>query len=120
LLSKKFYQYVPSLLDFLADSFDNVQPADLQIEIDNLSKFFLEVFQFREDIENDMEIDDNSKNDSLKDIVAVEESASKALVALVLKLSEVTFEPLYNRLYNWAANNPQYKQRNITFYRYEQ
>ncbi|EZA62705.1 HEAT repeat-containing protein [Ooceraea biroi] len=115
LLSKKFYQCIPSLMSVLAESFDNVQPADLKVEIDNLAKFFLEVLQFREDIENDMEGDD--ERDTLKDIVAVEESASKALVALVLKLSEATFKPLYDRLYDWAVSNPQYKQRNITFYR---
>jgi len=118
LLSKKFYQYIPSLMDLLAESFNNVQSTELKTEINNLAKFFLEVFQFREDVENDMKIDDG--NDILKDVVAAEESTSKALVTLVLKLSEVTFEPLYSKLYDWAANNPQHKQRNITFYRYEQ
>jgi len=105
-------------MDLLAESFNNVQSTELKTEINNLAKFFLEVFQFREDVENDMKIDDG--NDILKDVVAAEESTSKALVTLVLKLSEVTFEPLYSKLYDWAANNPQHKQRNITFYRYEQ
>ena len=78
----------------------------------------MKVLQFREDISNppdDMEIDKSEV--TLKDVVVVEESASKALVALVLKLSETTFRPLYYKLYDWAARNPQYKERNITFYR---
>lgn len=117
LLRKKSYRCIPSLMSVLSESFDNVQPADLKVEIDNLSKFFLEVLEFRENVENGMEDDD--ARDILRDIIAVEESAGKALVALVLKLSEATFKPLYDGLYNWAANNPQHKQRNITFYRYE-
>ncbi|KMQ94481.1 heat repeat-containing protein 1 [Lasius niger] len=119
LLTRKSYQCIPSLMNVLAESFESVQPADLKIEVDNLANFFLEVLQFREHIES---TDDNMKMDvdvevTLKDIVAVEESASKTVVALVLKLSEATFKPLYNKFYGWAANNAQHKQRNITFYR---
>lgn len=120
LLARKSYRCIPSLMNVLAESFESVQPADLKIEVDNLANFFLEVLQFREHLES---TDDNMKMDvdvevTLKDIVAVEESASKTVVALVLKLSEATFKPLYNKFYGWAANNAQHKQRNITFYRY--
>lgn len=98
-------------MNVLAESFDSVQPIDLKIEIDNLANFFLQVLQFRENVE-----DTEDTTTISKDIVAVEDSASKALVALVLKLSEATFKPLYNKLYGWAANDTQHKQRNITFY----
>ncbi|CAD1476631.1 unnamed protein product, partial [Heterotrigona itama] len=54
---------------------------------------------------------------TMNDVVIIEENASKALVALTLKLSETTFRPLYYKLYDWAARNPQHKQRSITFYR---
>lgn len=119
LLTRKSYQCIPSLMNVLAESFESVQPADLKVEVDNLASFFLEVLQFREHVES---TDDNMKMDedtevSSKDIVAVEESASKTVVALVLKLSEATFKPLYNKFYGWATNNMQHKQRNITFYR---
>lgn len=113
LLKNKSYQCIPSLMNVLAESFDSVQSADLKVEINNLANFFLQVLQFREDIE-----DTEDATAISKDIVAVEESASKALVALVLKLSEATFKPLYNKLYGWAANDTQHKQRNITFYTY--
>ncbi|XP_050461226.1 HEAT repeat-containing protein 1 [Cataglyphis hispanica] len=119
LLNKKSYQCIPSLMSVLAESFESVQPADLKMEVDNLANFFLEVLQFREHIGS---IDDNVKTEedikiTLKAIVAVEESASKTMVALVLKLSEATFKPLYNKFYGWAANDTQHKHRNITFYR---
>ncbi|XP_011632407.1 HEAT repeat-containing protein 1 [Pogonomyrmex barbatus] len=116
LLNDKSYKCIPSLMSVLAESFDSVQPADLKVEIDNLADFFLKVLQFRESLENDIGTDDNMEI-TLKDIVAVEESASKAFVSLVLKLSEVTFRPLYGKLYGWAANDTQHKHRNITFYR---
>lgn len=103
-------------MSVLAESFESVQPADLKIEIDNLANFFLEVLQFREYIEDT----DDKMDVKVKDIIAVEESASKTFVALVLKLSEATFRPLYNKFYGWAANDTQHKHRNITFYRYKQ
>lgn len=103
-------------MSVLAESFDSVPPTELKVEVDNLANFFLEVLQFRERIEDNMKTDDAQA----ENIIAVEESASKALVALVLKLSEVTFRPLYDKLYGWAVNDTQHKQRNITFYRYKQ
>lgn len=117
LLNKKSYKCIPSLMSVLAESFDNVQSTELKAEIDNLANFFLKVLEFRERIE-DTKTDDDAQV-TLKDIVAVEESAGKALVSLLLKLSEVTFRPLYDKLYGWAVNDTQHKQRNITFYRYE-
>ncbi|XP_003699510.1 HEAT repeat containing 1 homolog l(2)k09022 isoform X2 [Megachile rotundata] len=117
LLTKKTYKCIPALMTVLAESFNSVQPADLSTAIPDLGNFFLKVLQFREDISesDDMEVDGSEL--TMKDIMMVEESASKAIVALVLKLSEATFRPLYYKLYDWAARNPQFKLRSITFYR---
>nr|XP_034175529.1 HEAT repeat-containing protein 1 [Osmia lignaria]XP_034175531.1 HEAT repeat-containing protein 1 [Osmia lignaria]XP_034175532.1 HEAT repeat-containing protein 1 [Osmia lignaria] len=118
LLTKKTYQCIPALMTVLAESFSSVQSTDLAAAIPDLANFFLKVLQFREDIsssDDDMEVDGSEL--TMKDVVMVEESASKALVALVLKLSEATFRPLYYKLYDWAARNPQFKLRSITFYR---
>ncbi|OAD58590.1 HEAT repeat-containing protein 1 [Eufriesea mexicana] len=118
LLAKQAYQRIPALMSVLAESFSNVQPSDLSATIPDLGTFFLKVLQFREDIFNSddaMEIDESKL--TMDDVVIVEESASKSLVALVLKLSEATFRPFYYKFYDWAARNPQHKQRNITFYR---
>lgn len=120
LLKKKFYQRIPSLLSVFADSFENTPPAHLNEAISDLSQFFLQVLQFREDIEvngvnDEMAVDFGG---TTKDIVAVEESAGKALVTLVLKLSEVTFRPLYEDFYRWTEKDTTHTRRNITFYRY--
>ncbi|XP_078047491.1 HEAT repeat containing 1 homolog l(2)k09022 isoform X2 [Augochlora pura] len=117
LLGKRSYECVPALMTVLAESFNSVQPGELSAAIPDLGTFFLKVLQLREDLPSstdDMETDDEL---TLKDVVMIEESASKALVTLVLKLSEAMFRPLYYKLYDWAARNPQHKQRSITFYR---
>lgn len=104
-------------MSILAESFTKVQTLELSSAISDLIAFFLKVLQFREDVvisNEEMEVDGEV---TLTDVTNVEESASQALVSLVLKLSEATFRPLYYKLYDWAARNPQYKQRNITFYR---
>lgn len=120
LLAKKSYQRVPALMNVLVESFNSAPPNDINAAISDLGTFFLKVLQFREDIsstEDDIDID-NSELTMKDDVVIIEENASKALVALTLKLSETTFRPLYYKLYDWAARNPQHKQRNITFYRF--
>ncbi|XP_024935549.1 HEAT repeat-containing protein 1 isoform X2 [Cephus cinctus] len=118
-ISNKSYECVGPLMSVLAESFANIQPGDLNAAIQDLTTFFLKVLQFREDFakdEHSMEIDEEG-GDMSRDIKRIEECASKSLVALVLKLSEATFRPLYYKLYDWAARNPHQKQRNITFYR---
>jgi len=84
-------------MNMLAESFDNVPPKELKMEVDNLPNFFFEVLQFREIIKNDVKMNEDPQV-SLKDIVLIEESASKALH---LKLSEIIFRP-YDKLYEWA------------------
>ena len=84
----------------------------------NLITFFLNVLEFREQVAKSEEMEvDGEEVVLLSDIKVVEESASKAMVTLILELSEDAFRPFYYRLYDWAARNPQHKQRNITFYR---
>jgi len=100
LLDKKSYICIPSLMNVLAESFDSVSPTELQMEVNNLPNFFFEVLQFRERIQDDVKMNEDPQV-LLKDIVSIEDSASKALVALHLKLSEITFRP-YDKLYNWA------------------
>nr|XP_033335070.1 HEAT repeat-containing protein 1 [Megalopta genalis]XP_033335071.1 HEAT repeat-containing protein 1 [Megalopta genalis] len=117
LLGKRSYECVPALMTVLAESFNNVQPNELSAAIPDLGTFFLKVLQLREDLPSTTESMETDDQLTLEDVVVVEESASKALVALVLKLSEAMFRPLYYKLYDWAARNPQHKQRSITFYR---
>ncbi|XP_058792928.1 HEAT repeat-containing protein 1 homolog [Phymastichus coffea] len=117
LLSSKSYQSISPLLDIFAESFNNIQSSELNNIIPEIGSFFLKTLQFREEVtisHGDMEIDGEA---TIKDVANIEESASKALVTLVLRLNEATFRPLYYKLYDWVARNSQHKERNITFYR---
>ncbi|XP_063979468.1 HEAT repeat-containing protein 1 [Diachasmimorpha longicaudata] len=116
LLKSESYQCIPVLMAILAESFVNLTNSDLQTAIPDVTSFFLRVLQFREDIQ--ISGDDEKHRESLqRNITDIEENAGKSLVSLVLKLSEATFRPLYYKLYDWAARNPDKKLRNITFYR---
>lgn len=117
IVENKDVKFISPLMGILSESFHTIQSSDLNTLVFNskeqdLTSFFLNVFEFREQVAKDED------QITLADIVSVEESASKALVSLVLKLSETTFRPLYYKFYDWAARNPNKKNRNITFYRY--
>ena len=121
LIKSKSYQCIPPLMNILAESFSHVPGTELQAAIPDLSTFFLKVLQFREDMtiiaENGMD-DDESNVVTMKDVVCVEDSAIRVVVALVPKFNEPTFRPFYYKLYDWATRNPDRKLRNIIFYRY--
>lgn len=59
-------------MSVLAESFDNVQPTDLKVEINNLANF-LQILQFCEDMK-----DTEDATVISKDTVAIEENANKA------------------------------------------
>jgi U3 small nucleolar RNA-associated protein 10 len=54
---------------------------------------------------------------SQDNIAQVEGHVVNAVVALILKLSESTFRPLYYTLFHWATSSDAHKDRVITFYR---
>ncbi|XP_004372851.1 HEAT repeat-containing protein 1 isoform X1 [Trichechus manatus latirostris] len=71
-----------------------------------LTKFFLEALDFRAQ---------HSEND-LEEIGKIENCIIDCLVAMVVKLSEVTFRPLFFKLFDWAKTEDAPKDRLLTFY----
>ncbi|GLH02314.1 HEAT repeat-containing protein 1 homolog [Gryllus bimaculatus] len=109
LLKKKHYEALGPLMSILAGSFAEVSSADFNYLRTELSNFFMAALQFRSD---------NEEEETSLDIVdSVEGHVIKALVALVLKLSESSFRPLYYNLFHWATALDVHKERLITFYR---
>ena len=53
---------------------------------------------------------------SLSDIEAVEELCLDAFNALVIKLSEVQFRPIFLKILDWTINPHSPRERLITFY----
>uniref|UniRef100_A0AAA9RYM1 HEAT repeat-containing protein 1 n=1 Tax=Bos taurus TaxID=9913 RepID=A0AAA9RYM1_BOVIN len=71
-----------------------------------LTTFFLEALDFRtQHAENDLE-----------EIGKTENYIIDCLVAMVVKLSEVTFRPLFFKLFDWAKTEDAPKDRLLTFY----
>lgn len=112
LLKKRNFDAIGPAMNILADSFADVTGPEFSTLQHDLTNFFLSALQFRNDHADDASISDEQ-------IDQIEEYIIKALVALVLKLSESSFRPLYFKIYDWSirdcvGNN---KERAITFYR---
>lgn len=112
LLLKGNLDAIGPVMSVLADSFANVTTADFTALQQDLTAFFLAALQLRSDAA-DKDID-------LAVIDRAEDDVVKALVNLVLKLSETSFRPFYFKIYDWAirTNIDGQKDRVITFYRY--
>lgn len=100
-------QALGPLAGVLADSFSAMSATELQHQMLELTNFFLTALQFRSETSNHS-----------ADVISVAEGhIIDALVALVLKLSESSFRPLYYNIFHWATATEAPKDRIITFYR---
>ncbi|PSN50219.1 hypothetical protein C0J52_07804 [Blattella germanica] len=108
LLNQKQYAALGPLLSVMADSFSLLENSEFTQLMPDVTAFFLLALQFRSDSDNAISEDEISE---------AEKHVVNALVALVLKLSETTFRPLYHSLFHWATNTEENKDRLITFYR---
>ncbi|KAG3257809.1 HEAT repeat containing 1 [Ictidomys tridecemlineatus] len=71
-----------------------------------LTAFFLEALDFRA----------QHSEDELEEIGKTESCIIDCLVAMIVKLSEVTFRPLFFKLFDWAKTEDAPKDRLLTFY----
>ena len=108
LVEQKQYAALGPLLSVLADSFSLLAGSEFTQLMPDITAFFLLALQFRSDSDDSV---------SQKDIAEAESHVASALVALILKLSESSFRPLYHSLFHWATNLDENKERIITFYR---
>nr|CAD7256183.1 unnamed protein product [Timema shepardi] len=106
LLRNNQHAAIGPLLHILSDSFTAMSPEERVHHQPYLITFFLEALQFRSD-----------SSEGLEAVALVEGHIVDALVALVLKLSESSFRPLYFKLFHWATSSESHKDRTITFYR---
>ncbi|XP_046961956.1 HEAT repeat-containing protein 1 [Vanessa cardui] len=111
ILEKENFNAVGPVMSVLADSFGNMTTADFSALQQDLTSFFLSALQLRGEA--------SDKNIDVDVIDTAEDEVVKALVSLVLKLSETSFRPFYFKIYDWAirTNIEGRKDRSITFYR---
>lgn len=99
---------VGPLMRLLAESLQPLTGTDIQPFQSDLGTFFVQALQFR-----------SNESATLVDqlIVVQEDQVIAAFVGMVMKLSESSFRPLYQKLFDWAIRADGSVERAITFYR---
>ncbi|XP_048392427.1 HEAT repeat-containing protein 1 isoform X2 [Stegostoma tigrinum] len=99
--------YLGPLFDILKEHINNVEKEQLNSHQSELTLFFLKALDFRAD----------HLEDNLDNVGEIEGHVINCLVGMVMKLSEVTFRPLFFKLFDWSKSEGFPKDRMITFYR---
>lgn len=107
---------VQPLMRLLAESLQPLSGSDINAYQTELGAFFLFALQQRSNVSSS-----SVALRSAAQIDAQEDHVIGAFVGLVLKLSETSFRPLYQRIYDWAIRDTDGQtssiERVITFYR---
>ncbi|CAO1368595.1 unnamed protein product [Diamesa hyperborea] len=110
---------VEPLMELLLAIFQHLDAKEFKSLQNELTDFFLRALQFRCD-QNTAE-DDDEDDEDVCDFDEINESEGfviKAFVAMILKLSESSFRPLYENVFSWAVRETESSnERAITLYR---
>lgn len=111
IMHKGLYNSIEPLMDLMYEIFQNVEGKDVKTHQTELTEFFLKAMQFRSEVDGKMNIE-------IKEINDIELCIIKALVGLIMKLSEGSFRPLFESIFTWAIRDePDNYNRAITFFR---
>ncbi|XP_043551503.1 HEAT repeat-containing protein 1 isoform X2 [Chiloscyllium plagiosum] len=99
--------YLGPLFDILKEHISNIEKEQVNSHQSELTLFFLKALDFRAD----------HLEDDLDNVGEIEGLVINCLVGMVMKLSEVTFRPLFFKLFDWSKSEGFSKDRMITFYR---
>ncbi|XP_012586409.1 PREDICTED: HEAT repeat-containing protein 1 [Condylura cristata] len=104
-IEKNWKNHMGPFMSILRDHIGTMKKEELTSHQSQLTVFFLEALDFRaQHPENDLE-----------EIRKTENCIIDCLVAMVVKLSEVTFRPLFFKLFDWAKAEDAPKDRLLTF-----
>nr|XP_033791447.1 HEAT repeat-containing protein 1 [Geotrypetes seraphini] len=113
-ISKCYQQLVTShrhclgpLMDILKEHIRNMDKQLLAFQQSELTAFFMKALDFRAE----------HSEDNLEDVGKTEGHIIDCLITMIMKLSEVTFRPLFFRLFDWCKTEETSKDRLLTFYR---
>ncbi|KAM7370301.1 hypothetical protein PAMP_009861 [Pampus punctatissimus] len=96
-----------ALMSILKGHIAHMEKDQLNIHQSELTAFFLTALDFRvEHCQGDLE-----------KTAQIEGSVIDSLLVMVMKLSEVTFRPLFFKLFDWSKSEAGSKERLLTFYR---
>ncbi|MGH0159593.1 UNVERIFIED_CONTAM: hypothetical protein FKN15_008290 [Acipenser sinensis] len=95
------------LMDILKEHIGHMESEQLNSHQSELTAFFLKGLDFRSE----------HSEDDLEKTNEIEGHVINCLLVMVLKLSEVTFRPLFFKLFDWCKTEDASKDRLLTFYR---
>ncbi|XP_069340669.1 HEAT repeat-containing protein 1 [Eulemur rufifrons] len=105
-IKKNWKNHMGPFMSILQEHIGVMKKEELTSHQSQLTTFFLEALDFRAQ---------HSEND-LEEVGKTESCIIGCLVAMVVKLSEVTFRPLFFKLFDWAKTEDAPKDRLLTFY----
>uniref|UniRef100_A0A8D0LAZ4 HEAT repeat-containing protein 1 n=1 Tax=Sphenodon punctatus TaxID=8508 RepID=A0A8D0LAZ4_SPHPU len=94
-------------MDILKEHISAMEKDQLTSHQSELTSFFMKVLDFR------ME----HSQDNLEEVGKMETHIISCLVSMVMKLSEISFRPLFFKLFDWAKTEGASKDRLLTFCR---
>lgn len=105
-IQKNWKNHMGPFMSILQEHIGVMKKEDLLSHQSQLTTFFLEALDFRA----------QHSEDDLEEVGKTESWIIDCLVAMVVKLSEVTFRPLFFKLFDWAKTEDAPKDRLLTFY----
>ncbi|XP_004640899.1 HEAT repeat-containing protein 1 isoform X1 [Octodon degus] len=105
-IKRNWKNHMSPFMSILQEHIGVMKKEELTSHQSQLTTFFLEALDFRA----------QHSEDDLKEVGKTESCIIDCLVAMVVKLSEVTFRPLFFKLFDWAKTEGAPKDRLLTFY----
>ncbi|XP_036133561.1 HEAT repeat-containing protein 1 isoform X1 [Molossus molossus] len=105
-IQKHWENHMGPFMSILQEHIRVMKKEELTSHQSQLTAFFLEALDFRA----------QHPEDDLEEVGKTENYIIDCLVAMVVKLSEVTFRPLFFKLFDWAKTEDAPKDRLLTFY----
>ncbi|XP_005071842.1 HEAT repeat-containing protein 1 [Mesocricetus auratus] len=105
-IQKSWKNHMGPFMSILQEHIGVMKKEELLSHQSELTTFFLGALDFRA----------QHSEDDLEEVGKTESWIIDCLVAMVVKLSEVTFRPLFFKLYDWAKTQDAPKDRLLTFY----
>ena len=119
IMKKQNIKSVEPLMELLLAIFQHLDAKEFKSLQNELTDFFLRALQFRCD-QKTAEDDDEDDEDvcGFNEVNESEGFVIKAFVAMILKLSESSFRPVYETVFSWAVKEADSSnERAITLYR---
>ncbi|XP_030412821.1 HEAT repeat-containing protein 1 isoform X4 [Gopherus evgoodei] len=106
-LANAWKNCVGPLMDILKEHIAVMERDQLLSHQSELTAFFMKALDFRTE----------HSQDDLEEVGRTETHIISCLISMVMKLSEVSFRPLFFKLYDWSKSEDTSKDRLLTFYR---